>query len=120
MPTKTSNTMKTQRAWMASRVLSGLAGIIGYILSPASWWNDAVVNIPLALLIAEALSLLGVPLEAGFIAAYWATNILGIILIAVGAEGLARSKVTRKSILAGVAIATLYTVAVVYLIELIK
>ena len=32
-----------------------LAGIIGYVLSPASWWNDAVVNIPLALAIAEIL-----------------------------------------------------------------
>jgi len=91
-----------------------LAGIIGYVLSPASWWNDAVVNIPLALAIAEILErLAGLPREAGFAVSYWATNLAGIVLMMVGLEGAGRKRVTRGSILAGVALGSLYTVLVI-------
>jgi hypothetical protein len=34
------------------RVKSFLVAIIGFILSPLSWWNDLFVNIPLAYLFA--------------------------------------------------------------------
>ncbi len=104
---------------LAARGGYALAGVIGYILSPASWWNDAVVNIPLALLAARLLEAAGVPLEAGFTLAYWATNVAGMILMAVGVEGAGRGRVSRRSLLAGLAVSTVYTLAVVGVLRLL-
>ncbi|MCE4628006.1 MAG: hypothetical protein F7C34_02515 [Desulfurococcales archaeon] len=96
------------------RGIYAVVGLIGYILSPASWWNDAVVNIPIALAIAEILERVsGLPREAGFAAAYWATNLAGIVLMLVGMEGAGRSRVTLRSLLAGLALGSLYTVLVI-------
>ena len=48
------------------------------MLSPATWWNDAFINIPLAYVAASAVAWLWPKaFLAAFIAAYWATNILG-------------------------------------------
>ncbi len=108
-------------ARIAARGLYAAAGVAGYILSPASWWNDAVVNIPLALAAAKLLeSLAGVPLDAGFAAAYWASNALGIVLMFVGASGARGGRPSARSLLLGLAAATLYTVAVVAGIRLLS
>ena len=96
------------------RTMYAFAGLIGYILSPASWWNDAVVNIPLALAMARAAhTLLGTPTGLAFAASYWATNILGIILMVAGASGAAGKRPGRREILVGLAASTLYTIAVI-------
>ena len=84
---------------------------VGYILSPASWWNDLVVNVPLALAIAKALEPLGVPLATGFVLGYWLTNALGVLLMAAGVGAHAPGSSTRRSLLLGLAASTAYTVA---------
>lgn len=38
--------------------LAFILGIIGYILSPLSWWNDAIVNIPIAIVVGTIFSLI--------------------------------------------------------------
>ena len=104
-----------------ARLGYGTTAIIGYLLSPASWWNDAVVNIPLALALAGALNTLtGLSLDMLFVAAYWATNLLGIILMFLGAEGAGRGRLSRRSLLLGLAAATVYTMAVVYAINALE
>ena len=96
------------------RGLYAMTGLIGYILSPASWWNDALVNIPLALLGARLLhDALGTPMSRGFAITYWATNIAGIILMIAGASGAAGKKVGLRELLAGLAASTAYTVLVI-------
>ena len=97
------------------RVLVGLLGVIGYILSPASWWNDALINIPLSLLAAKLLALVGVPLRLGFIIAYWATNALGIFLMAwAGSQGLGVRG--YKGLILSLLTATAYTIIVVLIL----
>ena len=74
---------------MAGKALSGLLAVVGYLLSPLSWWNDAFINLPLAYLFswpftrfAESLFL------PSFIAGYWLTNIAGLLLLHRGVRGL--------------------------------
>jgi len=97
-----------------------LIGLAGYILSPASWWNDALVNIPLAMAMAVVLErLLGVPLDAGFVASYWATNVLGVVLMALGYSGVKNGRPRRRDVIVGLVLATLYTVLVVQVLRLL-
>ena len=45
---------------------------VGFILSPLSWWNDAVVNIPISYLLSLPFSLVDERLYLpAFIAIYW-------------------------------------------------
>ncbi|ELZ78157.1 hypothetical protein C455_10758 [Haloferax larsenii JCM 13917] len=72
--------MKTRRA------KGGLIALIGFVLSPLSWWNDLVVNLPLAygfgLLVALVAREWFLP---GVVAGYWLTNIVGFVLLHKGA-----------------------------------
>ena len=43
-------------AWKR-KLTGGILGVLGFMLSPLSWWNDAVVNLPLALLFAWLVGL---------------------------------------------------------------
>src|SRR5258707_6635269 len=79
-------------AW--KRKLSGgiLAGI-GFMLSPLSWWNDLVVNLPLALAFAWVVSWFYKPaFEACVVVGYWVTNVLGFILMHKGAQTMIAEK----------------------------
>ncbi len=56
--------------------------IVGYLLSPLSWWNDFFINLPIAYLIGIGMSLFQRRLFApGMIIGYWFTNLLGLYLI---------------------------------------
>ncbi len=69
------------------RLWGGVLAIVGYILSPASWWNDAVVNIPIAYACGWAASLVSERLFLPvMLLAYWATNVAGIVMMHRGAE----------------------------------
>ena len=101
-------------ARLARRSLMAGAALLGYVLSPLSWWNDAFVNIPLSLAAAALLErLTGLDPRAGFALAYWASNVAGLALMLLGGEGAARGRVSRRSLLASLAAGTAYTLAVV-------
>jgi len=52
---------------------------LGFILSPLSWWNDLVVNVPLAYILSYPFTILDQSFFlSAFILAYWFTNLLGI------------------------------------------
>lgn len=69
------------------RVVGGIVGLIGYLLSPLSWWNDLWINIPLAYLAANGVALLYPAWFApAFAGAYWLTNLLGLLLLHAGAR----------------------------------
>jgi hypothetical protein len=56
--------------------------VVGWLLSPLSFWNDAFVNIPLACAIAYPLHRFGgLGLRSTTAAAYLLTNVLGLVLI---------------------------------------
>ena len=62
---------------------------VGFILSPLSWWNDAVVNIPISYLLSLPFSLVDERLFLpAFIAIYWLTNVVGLVMMHMGGRGL--------------------------------
>jgi hypothetical protein len=68
------------------KTLGSIVALIGFILSPLSWWNDLVVNVPLALAFAWLVSLVNRRAFAtSFVVGYWLTNIIGLVLLDRGA-----------------------------------
>ncbi|MBZ0307588.1 MAG: hypothetical protein K8I82_16090 [Anaerolineae bacterium] len=66
-------------------VKNGTLVVIGFILSPLSWWNDALVNLPLAYLFSLPFTLLHNSLFLpSFILGYWLTNVLGFWMLHAG------------------------------------
>jgi hypothetical protein len=70
-----------------ARWRGGLLAVIGFLLSPLSWWNDLFVNIPLALGFAWLIGLAWpTAFEASFVVGYWLTNVAGLVLLTRGAK----------------------------------
>jgi hypothetical protein len=108
-------------AWKR-KVRGGVVAVIGYLLSPLSWWNDLFVNVPLALAFAWVISLFYKPLFGpAMIAGYWLTNVLGFVLMHKGAQQLVSEKpgpYTRRDLLRDLGISLAYTLLIVALIKL--
>lgn len=97
-------------------------GFVGFLLSPLSWWNDLFINIPLALgmawLVAWAWP---AAFEASFIAGYWLTNVIGLVLLSRGAKELLTaqpSPYSLRELAKDALIALLYTGLIVLLLKL--
>jgi hypothetical protein len=105
------------------RKLSGGAlAVIGFMLSPLTWWNDLFVNVPLALVFAWVVSLFYEPAFAvSFIVGYWLTNIIGLVLLQKGGEAMLTKEYkpyTQRAFLRDVGISLLYTAVIVALLKL--
>lgn len=95
-------------------------GVIGFILSPVSWWNDLIVNVPLAYAFAWIVTLALSPIfefsRAGFAIwlgiGYWITNVLGFWMMHLGIKELTQKQGHWKWDLL---ISTAYTIAVIIL-----
>ena len=62
-----------------------ILGVIGFLLSPLSWWNDAFINVPLALAFAWLVGLAYKPaFEPAVVVGYWLTNIACLMLMQKG------------------------------------
>ncbi len=97
-------------------LLRSSAFLIGYILSPASWWNDLFVNVPLALIFAKIISIfLGEHyFSLMFSVGYAITNIVGVLLMKIGITGI-----KRDSMLRDMALSILYSVIAYFILEMI-
>jgi hypothetical protein len=107
-------------AW--KRKISGsVLAVVGYMLSPLSWWNDAFVNLPLAVAFAWVIGIFYKPAFApSVVLGYWLTNILGFILLHKGAEQVLTEKSKKYSwrdFLRDFSISLLYTALIVVLIK---
>jgi hypothetical protein len=102
-------------------VFGGLLAVVGYILSPLSWWNDAFVNLPLAYLFASLASLVSRRLFGpAMVAGYWLTNIVGLLLLAKGTARALDSEQRRsrwRQLWLSLAAATGYTALVLVLVR---
>lgn len=96
--------------------------MIGFLLSPLSWWNDLLVNVPLALAFAWAVGLVWPSgFAASFIAGYWLTNVLGLVLLQKGARQALTGQpalYSRQQLLKDLLVSLLYTLVIVVLIKL--
>ncbi len=99
----------------------GVLGFIGFLLSPLSWWNDLFINIPLALGFAWLVALVWpAAFEVSFIAGYWLTNVLGLVLMSRGAQELVSGRsrpYSRRELLKDLVVALLYTALILALIH---
>src|SRR6266446_2660792 len=108
-------------AWKR-KVTGGIMAMVGFMLSPLSWWNDLFVNVPLALAFAWIVSLFYKPaFEASCVIGYWLTNVLGFVLMHKGAQkvhGENERKYSGRDLLRDVGISLLYTGLIVLLLKL--
>jgi hypothetical protein len=123
-----ATTLRRPMAWKR-KLSGGVLGVIGFMLSPLSWWNDAIVNLPLAWLFASAIALIYRPaaepgskvFDALVILGYWLTNVLGFVLMHKGAQQVLskeEKKFSRRELLKDVAISLAYTALIVLLLKL--
>ena len=103
------------------KITGGFLAVIGFMLSPLSWWNDLFVNVPIALAFAWLISLLYErAFEASFVVGYWLTNVLGFILMHKGGQKMFTGqprKYSRRDLLRDVGISLLYTALIVLLVK---
>lgn len=108
---------------MQNKLKGGVISIVGFLLSPLSWWNDLIINIPLAYGFASLVSILNKDLFTGaMIFGYWATNLLGFVLMHKGLGEINRGETKREgnkeeSIKKDILISLLYTLLIVALIK---
>lgn len=102
---------------MRKKIVSGFLFVLGFLLSPLSWWNDLFINLPLSYL---GAAFVGVFFEKLFLPAmiffYWLTNILGLLLMHYGVAGLKGEGLNRKQIFSNLITIFFYTVVVVCLV----
>ena len=99
------------------RFLKHVIFLIGWILSPFTWWNDVIVNIPLSYLIANAIYyFFRLPFAALVIATYWFTNIAGVLLMYLGGSNiLLSSKNKFKTAIMWIFMLLAYTAIMIWL-----
>jgi len=103
------------------KITGGLIAVVGFMLSPLSWWNDLFVNLPLAVAFAWIVSLLYRPaFNTCVVFGYWLTNVLGFVLMHKGAQKMlseADRKYSRRDFARDVAVSLLYTALILVLIR---
>ena len=107
-------------AWKR-KVTGGVLALVGYMLSPLSWWNDLFVNVPLALAFAWVISTFYKPAFAvSLVIGYWLTNVLGFILMHKGAQQMlpgVPKLYSRRELAKDVGISLAYTLLIVALVQ---
>ena len=104
---------------MKQKLIHVVIATIGFILSPLTWWNDMIVNVPLAYLFSLPFSLINEQLFLpSFILGYWLTNLLGFLLLHYGGEGLVHQRRPTISIKRSIIISVIYSVIMVILVLL--
>jgi hypothetical protein len=108
---------------MLKKIQGAFFFILGYMLSPLSWWNDLFFNLPIAYLFGYIFSLLNPHLFLPFtIIGYWLSNILGILMMQFGVADIFmtqhREKNLKKDLVIGLSASTAYTILIVALLQL--
>ena len=103
---------------MKRRLTNVMLVTIGFILSPLSWWNDLVVNVPLAYFFSLPFSLIDERLYLpSFILGYWLTNLLGFLMLHWGGVDLIYRGRKTISIKRSLVISAIYSVIMVILVS---
>ena len=93
---------------------------VGFILSPLSWWNDLIVNIPLAYLGGFFAGLFNKDwFSPGMILTYWLTNLSGLLLVHFGFINMGKTRsFSKKEIAQTIIVSFIYTVLMAALVKL--
>lgn len=95
---------------------------VGWLLSPLCWWNDLVINLPLAWAFARLVQLVQPAwFTPALVLGYWLSNVLGILLMQSAALTVFRHgeepSDPRREWLTGLGSATLYTLLILLLVR---
>jgi hypothetical protein len=95
---------------------------VGWLLSPLCWWNDLVINLPLAYGVGVLVRHWQPEwFSAGLIAGYWLSNVLGIVLMQTSAmevfQDPEKPSSLRQELLWGLLTSTVYTAVVFALVH---
>ncbi len=105
---------------MKRKIKNGILFVVGYILSPLSWWNDLFINIPLAYMFALLFGIFSKKLFSPMmIVGYWMTNIIGFVMMHYGVENFVskdEKNYTRKKLIKDVIISIVYTGIIVFFV----
>lgn len=105
-----------------AKIVVSVVGVIGFLLSPLSWWNDLLVNIPLAYLGGTIVGFVYKPLfYPALVISYWLTNIVGLIMIHYSAKKLINStskSLSQKEIWQNIGWSVVYTIVMATLVKL--
>ncbi|MBO0340300.1 MAG: hypothetical protein VX798_10005 [Bacteroidota bacterium] len=112
--------MKNNSNIRRRRIKGSIIAFLGYLLSPLAWWNDLILNIPIAYVIALPFKLLSEKLFLpAMILGYWITNIVGFIMIHYGvghAVSKKQRKYSKKELIKDLTISILYTGIIVVMV----
>lgn len=105
------------------KMTGGVLGFIGFMLSPLSWWNDLLVNVPLAIGFGWLVAwFYPSAFHMAVVLGYWMTNVIGFVLIHKGANLLlVKGEVRpyrRRDLIRDLAVSLGYTLLIVVLIKL--
>jgi hypothetical protein len=107
---------------MFKKIGNGFLIIFGYLLSPLCWWNDLIINLPIAYLFGKICTIFfpNIFLVASLVG-YWLSNIVGVLLMQFGTIKLLQKQPEnynlKKDLLIGLLTSTAYTIAIVALIH---
>ena len=101
------------------RFLDALMATTGFILSPLTWWNDLLVNVPLAYLFSWPFSAMHEQLFVpSFIIGYWLTNLLGLLMLHYGGAGFLKKQRDKFSLKTSVVISLIYSFIIFVIVML--
>ncbi len=108
---------------MLKKLRGGILLVLGFMLSPLSWWNDLFFNLPIAYGFGYLFSLWQPQwLLAGTIVGYWLSNLIGIVMMQFGATDVVekgeKPRNVKRDLLIGLASSTAYTLVIVGLAQL--
>lgn len=105
---------------MKRKLRGGILVSIGYLLSPLSWWNDFVINIPLAYGFGSLFGFISRNLFLPMmILGYWLTNIIGFMLMHYGVKDLKKeNNYMKQGLVKDIIISIIYTLIVIFLVKI--
>lgn len=102
------------------KVRGGVLFAVGWLLSPLCWWNDLIFNLPVAYGFGYLCSRISPSwLVPGAIVGYWFSNLIGILMMQVGAVEVLQNQERnlKKDLLWGVVSSSAFTVIVLALVH---
>jgi hypothetical protein len=109
-------------AVLLRKLRGGFLLVLGFMLSPLSFWNDLFFNLPIAYGFGYLCSLLSPDLLLPCsIVGYWISNIAGILLMQIGAvdvfQGQPKERNLKKELVTGLASSFVYSLVILALIQ---
>ena len=107
---------------MIKKLLGSSLVFLGFLLSPLCWWNDLIINLPIAYGVGAIAKLFSEQLFWPFVVVgYSATNVLGIVLMQLGTQGLLdpdSKKAQNNNLVKSLAFSSVYTIGFLVLLKL--